>query len=139
MQNFDQNSPTIHILTNVSESRSIASLKIYNQSDQSGSNACDQSPCQHLCLPKPHNDYTCRCTLGYLLENETECKEDTKNDKVIPKKMFHCAQAIVRSCSCINIRDIGIRYWSFTYNCHWFLLKFSFFSDFFKNFFFCFA
>ena len=82
MQNFDQNSPTIHILTNVSESRSIASLKIYNQSDQSGSNACDQSPCQHLCLPKPHNDYTCRCTLGYLLENETECKEDTKNDKV---------------------------------------------------------
>ena len=105
MQNFDQKSQTIHILTNVSESRSIASLKIYNQSDQSGSNSCDQSPCQHLCFPKPHNDYTCRCTLGYLLENETECKEDTKNDKVISKEMFHSAQEILRSCSCTQCAD----------------------------------
>ena len=83
MKDLEQTSPSIHTLTNVSESRSIVSLKIYDQSDQSGSNGCDQSVCQQLCLPKPHNDYTCRCTLEYLLENETECKEDTKNDKVI--------------------------------------------------------
>ena len=82
MTEYDQSPPTIHILTNVSISRPVLSLKIYDEVDQSGTNACDQSPCQHLCLPKPQNDYTCHCTLGYHLENEMECKEDTKSDKV---------------------------------------------------------
>ena len=82
MNNYEQNSPSIQILTNVSESRPVVSLKIYDQGDQSGTNACDPSPCQHLCLPKPQMDYTCHCTLGYILENEIECKEDTKSDKV---------------------------------------------------------
>ena len=82
MNDYEQNSPSIHILTNVSESRPVVSLKIYDQGDQSGTNACDPSPCQHLCLPKPQMDYTCHCTLGYILENEIECKEDTKSDKV---------------------------------------------------------
>ena len=82
MNNYEQNSPSVHILTNVSKSRPVVSLKIYDQGDQSGTNACDPSPCQHLCLPKPQMDYTCHCTLGYILENEIECKEDTKSDKV---------------------------------------------------------
>ena len=82
MNNYEQNSPSIQILTNVSKSRPVVSLKIYDQGDQSGTNACDPSPCQHLCLPKPQMDYTCHCTLGYILENEIECKEDTKSDKV---------------------------------------------------------
>ena len=82
MNNYEENSPSIHILTNVSKSRPVVSLKIYDQDDQSGTNACDPSPCQHLCLPKPQMDYTCHCTLGYILENEIECKEDTKSDKV---------------------------------------------------------
>ena len=82
MNNYEQTSPSIQILTNVSKSRPVVSLKIYDQGDQSGTNACDPSPCQHLCLPKPQMDYTCHCTLGYILENEIECKEDTKSDKV---------------------------------------------------------
>ena len=82
MNDYEQNSPSIQILTNVSKSRPVVSLKIYDQGDQSGTNACDPSPCQHLCLPKPQMDYTCHCTLGYILENEIECKEDTKSDKV---------------------------------------------------------
>ena len=89
MNNYEQNSPSIHILTNVSESRPVVSLKIYDQGDQSGTNACDPSPCQHLCLPKPQMDYTCHCTLGYILENEIECKEDTKSDKVCNIQTTH--------------------------------------------------
>ena len=49
MNNYEQNSPSIQILTNVSKSRPVVSLKIYDQGDQSGTNACDPSPCQHLC------------------------------------------------------------------------------------------
>ena len=77
-----QSLPSIQTLTNVSESRSIVSLKIYDQAEQKGSNGCSQSVCQHLCLPRGPIQYTCACTLGYILENETECKEDLKKDKV---------------------------------------------------------
>ena len=85
MKYYDETNspPSIETLTNVSVSRSVVSLKIYNQEDQNGSNGCSQSVCQHLCLPRPPNNYTCACTLGYILENETECKEDLKKDKVI--------------------------------------------------------
>lgn len=58
----------------------ILSLKIYDGSIQSGSNACTQNslPCAHLCLPTQKTTKECLCAVGYKVDRKvhTRCIGD---------------------------------------------------------------
>lgn len=55
----------------------IMTLKVYNASSQTGTNACgsNNGNCSQLCIPTSVAGRTCKCTMGYTINpsNETEC------------------------------------------------------------------
>lgn len=53
----------------------VQALRIYDPSEQTGSNACGKNnACQHLCLPVGRSSYACKCATGYT----THAKDPTK-------------------------------------------------------------
>ena len=80
-------------------SQPIYSLKYYNLEDQvSKNNACyNNNRCQHLCIPSGL-DFRCACSLGYNLENGTQCIED-QSDRLVYSTSYGLAALLTNDAS----------------------------------------
>lgn len=56
---------------------SVLSLRVYDPSEQKGHHICSEKKggCEHLCLPKLRNEFSCICARGYTIDpnNPSKC------------------------------------------------------------------
>ncbi|BFZ06046.1 hypothetical protein BsWGS_09085 [Bradybaena similaris] len=62
-------------------------IKGYNSSESfKGISVCVASACDHLCLPKANNQYSCRCATGYTSQ-DLHCMKQASTESPIPLPM----------------------------------------------------